>query len=210
MAEVKSFTKEEERSLFSTLRKFKCIEAERDLNWMLLMRYTARRVETVHLMDIQHAMDALESGYLDIESHMQKGGKAGNARGLNKSQEIYLVEPARKALEALLRINRKMKATFAGKSVNDEALILSRRRQRMSKRAYQQRMTYWCNLAGIKKATPHWLRHTWAVRRLQNATNGAALREVQEVLGHRHITTTQVYTQPSRDDLKRTMQEASL
>ncbi|MBU2979035.1 tyrosine-type recombinase/integrase [Alteromonas sp. C1M14] len=210
MAEVKSFTKEEERILFSTLRKFRSVESQRDLNWMLFMRYTARRVETVHLMNIEHAMDALESGYLDIESHMQKGGKVGNARGLNKSQKIYLVDGARKALEALLRINRKMKADFAGKAVDDNALILSNQRQRMSKRAYQQRMTHWCNQAGIVKATPHWLRHTWAVRRLQNATNGAALREVQEVLGHRHITTTQMYTQPSRDDMKRTMQEAAL
>lgn len=52
MAEVKSFTREEEKVLFSTIRKFKDIEAERDLNWMLLMRYTARRVETVHLLNV--------------------------------------------------------------------------------------------------------------------------------------------------------------
>ena len=32
MAEVKSLTREEEKILFSTLRKFKDVEAERDLN----------------------------------------------------------------------------------------------------------------------------------------------------------------------------------
>ena len=210
MAEVKSFTKEEERALFSTMRKFKDVEAERDLHWMQFMRFTARRVETVYLMNEQDAINALERGYIDIASDMQKGGKQGNARGLNKRQEIYLVDAARKALEGLLRVRRKMIQSHPDKSYDQEALILSRRRQRMSKRAFQQRMGFWCDQAGIVKATPHWLRHTWAVRRLQNATTGAALREVQEVLGHRHITTTQIYTQPNRDDLKRTMQEAAL
>lgn len=210
MAEVKSFTREEEKVLFSTIRKFKDIEAERDLNWMLLMRYTARRVETVHLLNVDDALLALDKRYLHIASHMQKGGKQGNKRGLNKKQEIYLVDAARRALEALLKIRKRMIAAAPEKAYDDTALILSRRRQRMSIRSYQERMTHWCNVAGIVKASPHWLRHTWAVRRLQNASTGAALREVQEVLGHEHITTTQVYTQPSRDDMRKSMQEAAL
>lgn len=210
MAEVKSLTREEEKILFSTLRKFKDIEAERDLNWMLLMRYTARRVQTVHLLDEADALEALDKGYLHLASEKQKGGKKDSVRGLDKKQEIYLVDAARKALEALLKIRRKMIAASPESSYDEQALILSRRRQRMSIRAYQQRMTHWCNTAGIVKASPHWLRHTWAVRRLQNSTTGEGLRQVQAVLGHEHITTTQVYTQPSRDDLRKTMQEAAL
>ena len=208
MANAQSLTRDEERRLFSTIRKFKDLEAQRDLNWMLFMRHTARRVQTVHLLDIDEAAAALERGYMDIASHKQKGGKQGNARGLTKSQEIYLVEPAKRALSELLRIRRQMIKRLGIESPSS-ALILSRRGQRMSIRSYQHRMTHWCNVAGIVKATPHWLRHTWAHRRLQNATTGEAIRQVQEVLGHQHLTTTQVYTKPSRDDLISAMQEAA-
>lgn len=45
-----------------------------------------------------------------------------------------------------------------------------------------------CNIG--KKITPHWLRHTNATLAL---LNGASLQQVQENLGHSHITTTQRY-----------------
>ncbi len=73
-----------------------------------------------------------------------------------------------------------------------EALFLSNRSSRLCQRQIANRFAHWLKKAGIDKhLTPHGLRHTFATL-LYSATNDLLL--VQRALGHRDISTTQIYT----------------
>jgi len=77
--------------------------------------------------------------------------------------------------------------------------------KRLTPRAIQLMIGKYARLAGLsKKVTPHTMRHTYATDLL---SHGADLRSVQELLGHKNVSTTQVYTHVTNKRLRDTHEQ---
>jgi integrase/recombinase XerC len=88
----------------------------------------------------------------------------------------------------------------------DDALILSNKGKRMTRCQVEVIVKQYLSLTTtLKKRTPHVLRHSFATAMLNN---GAGLEDVRLLLGHESVTTTQIYTHATFEQLKRIYENA--
>ena len=116
----------------------------------------------------------------------------------NKERTIYLNKACVKALEEYLRVRPKTHLTADA----EKALFLSERKQRISRRMVQEIIYGELKQAGLdtSKYSVHKLRHTAATLMYQYGQ--VDIRALQELLGHESISTTEIYTHVSNNQVR--------
>ena len=119
-------------------------------------------------------------------------------QGKGSKQRFVPIGPiARENLKNYLNHERN---TLADKNPNVAEVFLSRNGRKLTRMMIWVLLKKWTESAEVKKeVSPHTLRHSFATHLLEG---GADLRSVQEMLGHRDITTTQIYTHLDKEHLK--------
>lgn len=154
----------------------------RDKAMLELLYATGLRVS--ELVGLAVTAVNLERGFLTV---IGKG---------NKERLVPLGEVAADHVAAYLERSRPLLMKGGG----SEALFVSNRRKGLTRQLFWEMIKRYVRKAGIRRnVSPHTLRHSFATHLLDN---GADLRAVQAMLGHADISTTQIYTQVSRERLR--------
>lgn len=118
----------------------------------------------------------------------------------NKQRLIPFGEELRQAMLAYLKIRdeaipEKVEAFF----------VLPNGRRMYTTKVYQLVKRNLSKVVSLKKRSPHVLRHTFATSMLNN---NAGLGAVKELLGHSSLTTTEIYTHTTFEELKKVYEQA--
>jgi len=165
-------------------------EAKRDRAMLELLYATGMRVTELVSLD-------MENLNLDPRSPFVRCiGKGA------KERSIPIHDHALEALNGYLEDGRPIMV----RNHDEPALFVNRRGERLT------RQGFWLILKGYAKSanlgdgvTPHTLRHSFATHMLRG---GMPLRNVQEMLGHANISTTQVYTHLTSDHVREVYERA--
>jgi len=175
-------TEDESRKLLDSIRG---PYYERDFCIILIVLCCGLRVSEVvgiNLSDI-HTDGGGTVAYITIRG---KGGK---------ERQLTLPENCIKAINDYLTVRDGDNAVPSAK----DALFLSQKHNRISVRTVQNMVNSASLNAGIRKISPHKLRHSAATMMMNN---GVDIRTLQEILGHATIATTQIYTHVANDDIR--------
>ena len=129
----------------------------------------------------------------------------GYIRVLGKGNKQRLVPIGRVAQEYVMQYldDRNQHSTKEAKIAtarSEEILFLSNRQSKLSRVMVFNIIRQATEAAGITKSvSPHTFRHSFATHLL---AGGASIRQVQELLGHENITTTEIYTHLNPDHLR--------
>ncbi len=113
----------------------------------------------------------------------------------NRERMVFLTEGAASSIKGYLTCRRKAFGEAEG------PLFVNSRGERITPRGIFHVIDERARESGLfRKVSPHALRHSFATELLDR---GADVRAVQELLGHKNISTTQIYTHTTREGLRR-------
>jgi len=119
-----------------------------------------------------------------------------------KGAKDRIVPMGRKATQYVREYLRHARGIFTQNRRDERALFVGQKGGRIHILIVERLVRDYARTAGIRKhVTPHALRHTCATHMLQG---GASLPHIQKLLGHVHLTTTQVYTRVAAVEVKAT------
>ena len=127
-------------------------------------------------------------------------------RVIGKGNKERVVPIGKKAVSAIKAYRDRLHREIAGFPQGNGPLFLNKNRGRLTPRSIARildKLVMECAL--LTPVSPHALRHTFATHMLDA---GADLRVVQELLGHKSLSTTQKYTHVSIDKLMETYDRA--
>jgi integrase/recombinase XerC len=139
---------------------------------------------------------------LNLEDIDFKSGSA-TVRGKGKRERLALLGP-----QALKAINRYLaeRGKISARAAEQSAVFVNKRGTRLTPRSVGRLLEKYLAKAGLDPRTsPHSLRHSFATHMLDR---GADIRSVQELLGHRSLGTTQIYTHVTTNRLRASYQKA--
>jgi len=166
------------------------IEGLRDRAILEALFSTGMRVSELTSLNIRtfNLKNLLAGKFSDQE--MAISGKGGSVR------TIYFSERALKWLAEYLRTRKDMFTPLFINYKSDK----EDNEHRLTPRSVERMVRRYTTMAGLPvDATPHTLRHSFATDLLNH---GADMRSVQELLGHKNIVTTQIYTHVTNAHLR--------
>jgi len=181
-------TLDESLNLLKTIEKskMKLVYKKRDYAIVTLFLNCGMRLSELSGINISH---------LKEDNTLKVIGKG------NKERTIYLNEASVYAIQEYLKLRPQ---------IEDDALFLSMREQRMSNRSIQHMIEKHMKNSGLdtNKYSAHKLRHTAAT--LLYEYGNADIRSLQEILGHESVNTTEIYTHVNKKSLKKMVESNPL
>lgn len=166
----------------------------RDRAMLTTLYFTGLRVSELVDLNIED---------LDLENEMIR------VRGKGKKERLVpIIRNAQVAIRHYIEVLRN-DARFAhcwGPGATGKPLFINKHGGRLSSRSVRRKLDKYLREVGLDPAiSPHTLRHSFATHMLDN---GADLRSVQELLGHRSLSTTQTYTHLTTQRLRKSYDSA--
>jgi len=168
--------------------KRKSPESKRDRAMLELLYATGLRVTELVSLDVDN---------IDLAKPY--------VRCMGKGRKERTIPIHEQAVAAVVEYLNGPRSTMV-KGRNEPALFVNRRGERLTRQGFWLILKQYAREANIASVvTPHTLRHSFATHMIRG---GAPLRNVQELLGHANISTTQVYTHISKEHVREVYEHA--